>query len=167
MKKFPIEKAVSLYKSGYTMQQVAQSLGYKSHVAILKQFRKHGIPQRSRSEAQLDSYSKSKRNLPDVSGANNPAWKGGVKMEKGKYILEHCPEHPNANCQGYVRQHRLVVERHIGRYLLPDEVVHHINGDSLDNRIDNLKLYANHSQHKSDETQQAIRNSKGQFTSHP
>jgi hypothetical protein len=44
-------------------------------------------------------------------------------------------------------EHRLVMQRHIGRVLLPDEVVHHRNGDRLDNRIDNLEIIPSHSIH--------------------
>ena len=36
--------------------------------------------------------------------------------------------------------HTVIMERHIGRYLSDDEVVHHINHDRLDNRIENLQL---------------------------
>jgi predicted metal-binding protein len=39
-----------------------------------------------------------------------------------------------------VPEHRLVVARSIGRPLTPNETVHHINGDRLDNRLENLQL---------------------------
>lgn len=73
-----------------------------------------------------------------VNSVSKP--EGSTRRRRGRgqgSIIEKCSEHPYAK-KGYVHQHRLVVERHIGRYLTPDEVVHHINCIDTDNRIENL-----------------------------
>ena len=66
---------------------------------------------------------------------------------KHGYIEEYCPNHPFADSKGYVLQHRLVMEKYIKRFLLPNEVVHHINENRGDNRIENLQLLQNLGEH--------------------
>ena len=62
--------------------------------------------------------------------------KGYTYKEGYKLIL--MPEHPNAQSGNYVLEHRLVMEKHLGRYLERKELVHHINGIKDDNRLENL-----------------------------
>lgn len=78
-----------------------------------------------------------------VRGEKNPNWKGGRTKDFEGYIRIYAPEHPAANGRGYVPEHRLVMEKHVGRHLLPEEVIHHINSDEADNRIENLRLFKN------------------------
>ena len=64
-----------------------------------------------------------------------------IARKGGKaYKLIFKPEHPFATMKGYVREHRLVMEESLGRFLEKDEMVHHINGDTLDNKVDNLQV---------------------------
>lgn len=65
---------------------------------------------------------------------------GYVMIYVGKY-------HHLANSQGWAREHRVVMERSLGRKLGSKEVVHHKNGDKTDNRPENLELYVNNATH--------------------
>lgn len=83
-----------------------------------------------------------------VRGETHGAWKGGRIRQRG-YVLVYAPEHPHAyratkGSGGYVQEHRLVMEKMIGRYLLPKETVHHRNGKKDDNRPENLLLVSIH-----------------------
>lgn len=42
--------------------------------------------------------------------------------------------------KGYVMEHRLVMEKHLGRFLTPEEVVHHVDEDGGNNAIENLRV---------------------------
>jgi len=76
-------------------------------------------------------------------GKNNPKWRGGKMMVSG-YMYIYSPNHPNKTQAGYVCEHRLVMEKKLGRYLDRSELVHHINHIKTDNRKENLILTNNH-----------------------
>lgn len=62
-------------------------------------------------------------------------------VTKAGYRMAYAPDHPMAQRNGHILEHRLVMALHLGRSLLPNEEVHHRNGNRLDNRIENLELW--------------------------
>lgn len=98
------------------------------------------------SETTKNKISMSYKHNPRF-GIKASRWAGGRHKNHAGYVYAYSPHHPYANKRGYVFEHRLVIEAHIGRVLLPTEVVHHINGIKNDNRIENLMLFSNNGQH--------------------
>lgn len=75
-----------------------------------------------------------------VSGNKNWKWNGGM-TKIGQYVYMKAKDHPNRHVRSsYVAEHRLVMEKKLGRYLTNNEEVHHRNGIKTDNRIENLEL---------------------------
>jgi endogenous inhibitor of DNA gyrase (YacG/DUF329 family) len=83
-------------------------------------------------------WNKGKKYLA-ITGDRHPQWKGGIKILSG-YFYAYSPNHPNKSKQGYVALHRLIYEKAHNRFLNADEIIHHVNGNKQDNRIENLYL---------------------------
>lgn len=93
------------------------------------------------------------------SGPGHPEWKGGIQFDKHGYRLVWVGEDDPMACMsrkrganrrsgyGYIPEHRLVMARHLGRPLASSEVVHHLNGDNQDNRLENLQLFQSNAEH--------------------
>lgn len=84
-------------------------------------------------------------------------WKGGKAGHQRGYVRVHSPNHPSADNQGYVFEHRLVIEKHIGRFLKKTEVVHHVNKIHSDNRLENLMLFESQKAHLNFHKQERIK----------
>lgn len=91
-------------------------------------------------------FGKKRHKHSKLMKGNKYSWKGGKIKNKG-YIYIFYPAHPFCNTHGYVLEHRLVMEKHIGRHLKPEEIVHHKNEIIDDNRIENLQLFPNMAKH--------------------
>lgn len=88
-----------------------------------------------------------RRKRGSQEGEKNQSWNGGKTIDKSGYVLVRLPGHPTANYNGYVREHRLVMERVLGRPLLPSEVVHHKDGCRSNNDPSNLELFPSNASH--------------------
>lgn len=136
-----LDRIRELYASGMCSREVAQALGDTTAKVIQRIAAKHGIPRPKRGGAVREW---------------NGSWKGGARVNKDGYRELLVLDHPFAKGrmkrgilrrEGYVLEHRLVMEHTLGRFLLPTEVVHHRDRNKLNNHPDNLELFSTNAEH--------------------
>lgn len=162
------------------MHMVANEIGISVGSAF-NYIHRYGIPVRgkhqySRSEKQMEHIrqlglsgrgkvlteeTRDKMSKAKKGKYIRPSKFGGHRKERTDgYISVYAPTHPGHTSEGYVMEHRLIMEEHIGRFLADNEVVHHINRNRKDNRIENLKLMTA-SEHMSFHATERHNNRKG------
>lgn len=145
-KPWPIQQMTELYQGGLSLEVLAERLCSPEWQAywIAKTGAEYHPSQKVVNKVLKKHIQLRGKGSP---GAKNGSWKGGIRIDRDGYRLTYCPDHPLAASNGCVREHRLVMERTIGRYLTAVEVVHHKDDDKSNNHPDNLELFADNSAH--------------------
>lgn len=125
------ETLEKLYAENGSISALARTIG-KSYSTARWYLQRNGIP--------INGHGYKSPKTVRYFKENHFNWKGGTYVSKEGYVIEYAPDHPNAGSKGYVKQHRIIMEKHLGRYLDHNEIVHHINGIKTDNRIENLMI---------------------------
>ena len=138
------------YKQQLPLREIAKRL--KCAVTTLSSFRvNNGLPRRKpiyvngRPITGQHHSTLSKRKISIArrgknTGSENWNWKGGSYIDTQGYRWIKS-DHGLTSNHGYIKEHRLVMEIHLNRPLSTKEIVHHKNGNRLDNRIENLCIH--------------------------
>jgi transposase len=124
------EEILQMYRDGMSMREIAQKIG-RSTTVVINRVKKAGISRPFQG-----------------GGKDHSSWSGGRTVDAQGYVRVWVDaDDPLASMRdrsGYIKEHRYVVARLLGRPLDPHETIHHIDGDKHNNAIENLQLRSGH-----------------------
>lgn len=86
---------------------------------------------------------------PKPKGENSKSWKGGVYTSSDGYKMVYIGnQNGKSKWSNYRKEHLIIAEEKIGRPLKDNEIVHHIDGNKLNNNPDNLDVLSSESKHR-------------------
>lgn len=115
------KKLGKLLLGRYVGKETRRLIGLKNKGKIVSE-----ETRKKQSEYHLKNKTFEKENHSNWNGGKSKTWNGYslIRISKGYYR----------------REHRVIMEEHLGRKLTPEEMIHHINGIKTDNRIENLQI---------------------------
>lgn len=163
-KTYEKEQAIKLRENGYSIDKIASELNISKssasiwvrHIPQPEKFTKEfKEKEKQRKILEKEENNKLKQHEKDnifkrIDEHINSVSKYGISVLKSERIISGdgrwmipVPEFYNGKTyigNRYVYEHRVIVEKDLGRLLTNKEVIHHINGDKLDNRLSNLEI---------------------------
>lgn len=142
------------YKNQWLKRRLESDPEYKAKLRANKERHPHTCP-----ECKTPFKGRKERKFCSNKCALKHAWKTGTMkgypsarnnggyLDMDGYRHIRIPSHPSANSRGYVFEHRMMMEKKLGRNLTTMEWVHHKNGIKSDNRLANLEIVT-HSKHR-------------------
>lgn len=127
-----IKEKIRISKIGKKLSQEHIEKLRKSHIG-------KPSPNKGKKFSEQHKINLSLAHLGKNSNNSHYRWKGG-KVTRNGYVYILSPYHPSAKKDRYIKRARLIMEKHIGRFLTPYEIVHHINKIKNDDRIKNLQI---------------------------
>lgn len=123
-----VPEIIRLYASGISGEKIAEKFNV-SPQAIYYRLKKASVTLRKSGPAK-----------GELAGEHNGNWKGGKHIDTQGYVCIRI----NGK---YIREHRIIAGKILGRKLRKGEVIHHKNGNKKDNSTENIEVFASHSVH--------------------
>ena len=114
---------------------------HKKRISLSRKGKKHWFFGKHLSKKHRNNISKSMKGK--FIGPNSHLWKGEKTKHNSGYIYIYSPNSKNSR----MLEHRKIIENYLNRPLSSNEIIHHINDNKSDNRIENLIVFSNRKNH--------------------